>query len=203
MNKTSSPHFSTGSPFPPSCWSPFPLGPEAQQRLEQIGAELFVPTASTPAASKPAVNLVILLPPDQVLERWRSLERPPNQALEQLLAQYSKALDLSRQGVNLRMESELLGTMTAPASPLSAATLLQILTVQPALRTVLEQLDQSTPSDDLSLQRLHSGCQSAQALLDDWWDPHQGEAQIYQQLLLQQDAQQQRLLAQLARDINP
>jgi len=108
-----------------------------------------VPESSTTAATKPAVDLVILLPPDQVLERWRRQEQPPSQALEQLLQHYSDALDVIRQGVDLQMESELLGSTTTPANPLSAATLLQILTVHPSLRSVLEQLDQSTSSDDL------------------------------------------------------
>ena len=203
MNRTSFQHFSTVSASQQSCWAPFPLCPEAQQLLKHVGAELDVPESSTTAATKPAVDLVILLPPDQVLERWRRQERPPSQALEQLFQHYSDALDVIRQGVDLQMESELLGSTTAQANPLIAATLLQILTVHPSLRSVLEQLDQSTSSDDLSLQRLHTSCQSPQALLHDWWDPHQGEAQVYQQLLLQQEAQQKRLMAQLARDDNP
>ena len=156
-------------------------------------------------AAVAAIHLdrVILLPPDQVLERWRGQEQPPSQTLEKLLQHYRQALGYIQQGVDLQMESELLGSTAAPANPLTAATLLQILTAHPSLRSALEQLDQSTSSNDLSLQRLHSSCQSAEALLHDWWDPHGGEAQVYQQLLLQQAAQQQRLLAQLARDINP
>ena len=149
------------------------------------------------------MDLVILLPPDQVLDRWRRLEQPPSQALGKLLQHYSEALDFIQQGVDLQMESELLGSTATPANPLIAATLLQILTVDPSLQSVLKQLDQSTSSNDLSLQRLQTSCQSPQALLHDWWDPHQGEAQIYQQLLLQQEAQQQRLMAQWARDANP
>ena len=149
------------------------------------------------------MDLVILLPPDQVLDRWRRLEQPPSQALGKLLQHYSEALDFIQQGVDLQMESELLGSTATPANPLIAATLLQILTVDPSLQSVLKQLDQSTSSNDLSLQRLQTSCQSPQALLLDWWDPHQGEAQIYQQLLLQQEAQQQRLMAQLAQDANP
>lgn len=149
------------------------------------------------------MDLVILLPPDQVLDRWRRQEQPPSQALGKLLQHYSEALDFIQQGVDLQMESELLGSTAIPANPLIAATLLQILTVDPSLQSVLKQLDQSTSSNDLSLQRLQTSCQSPQALLHDWWDPHQGEAQIYQQLLLQQEAQQQRLVAQWARDANP
>ena len=149
------------------------------------------------------MDLVILLPPDQVLDRWRRQEQPPSQALGKLLQHYSEALDFIQQGVDLQMESELLGSTAIPANPLIAATLLQILTVDPSLQSVLKQLDQSTSSNDLSLQRLQTSCQSPQALLHDWWDPHQGEAQIYQQLLLQQEAQQQRLMAQWARDANP
>ncbi len=149
------------------------------------------------------MDLVILLPPDQVLDRWRRQEQPPSQALGKLLQHYSEALDFIQQGVDLQMESELLGSTATPANPLIAATLLQILTVDPSLQSVLKQLDQSTSSNDLSLQRLQTSCQSPQALLHDWWDPHQGEAQIYQQLLLQQEAQQQRLMAQWARDANP
>ena len=155
------------------------------------------------AETKPAIVFVILLPADQVLERWRRQEQPPSQALEQLLQHYSVALNVIQQGVDLQMESELLGSTAAPANPLIAATLLQILTVHPPLRSVLEQLDQSTSSNDLSLQRLQSSCQSPQALLNDWWDPHQGEAQVYQQLLLQQEAQQQRLTAQLGGNASP
>jgi len=158
---------------------------------------------STSAATEPAVDCVILLPPDEVLIRWRRQEQPPSQALEQLLQHYSKALACIDQGVCLLLESELLESTAAPAAPLTAATLLQILTVHPPLRSVLEQLDQSTPSDDLSLQRLHSSCQAPEALLNDWWDPHQGEAQVYQQLLLQQEAQQQRLTAQLGGNASP
>ena len=158
---------------------------------------------STSAATEPAVDCVILLPADQVLERWRRQEQPPSQALEQLLQHYSEALNVIQQGVDLQMESELLGSTAAPANPLIAATLLQILTVHPPLRSVLEQLDQSISSGDLSLQRLHSSCQAPEALLNDWWDPHQGEAQVYQQLLLQQEAQQQRLTAQLGGNASP
>ena len=158
---------------------------------------------STSAATEPAVDCVILLPADQVLERWRRQEQPPSQALEKLLQHYSVALNVIQQGVDLQMESELLGSTAAPAAPLTAATLLQILTVHPPLRSVLEQLDQSISSGDLSLQRLHSSCQAPEALLNDWWDPHQGEAQVYQQLLLQQDAQRQRLMAQLGGNASP
>ena len=158
---------------------------------------------STSAATEPAVDCVILLPADRVLERWRRQEQPPSQALEQLLQHYSEALNVIQQGVDLQLESELLGSTAAPATPLIAATLLQILTVHLPLRSVLEQLDQSTASHDLSLQRLQTSCQSPEALLNDWWDPHQGEAQVYQQLLLQQEAQQQRLMAQLGGNASP
>ena len=203
MNRSSSQHFSTFSASQQSYWAPFPLCPEVQHLLKQVAAELVEPESSTSAETKPAVDLVILLPPDQVLDRWRRQEQPPSQALGKLLQHYSEALDLIQQGVDLQMESELLGSTAIPANPLIAATLLQILTVDPSLQSVLKQLDQSTSSNDLSLQRLQTSCQSPQALLHDWWDPHQGEAQIYQQLLLQQEAQQQRLMAQWARDANP
>ena len=158
---------------------------------------------STSAATEPAVDCVILLPADQVLERWRRQEQPPRQALEKLLQHYSVALNVIQQGVDLQMESELLGSTAVPANPVIAATLLQILSVHPSLRSALEQLDQSTSSKDLSLERLQSSCQSPQALLHDWWDPHQGEAQVYQQLLLQQEAQQRRLMAQLGGIASP
>ena len=189
------PHNQTGR----RCWAPFPLQAESLEQLNRNGAEL-VTSAVLPATQ---LDLVILLPPDQVLDRWRRQEQPPNKALEKLLQHYSEALDLIQQGVDLQLESELLETIADPASPLGAATLLQILTVYPALRSVLEQLDQSTSSNDLSLQRLQTSCQSPQALLHDWWDPHQGEAQVYQQLLLQQEAQQKRLMAQLGGIASP
>ncbi|QNJ15971.1 hypothetical protein SynA1840_00416 [Synechococcus sp. A18-40] len=171
--------------------------------MKQVAAELVLPESSTSAGTQPAVDLVILLPPDQVLDRWRRQEQPPSQALEKLLQHYSEALNFIQQGVDLLMESELLGSTAIPANPLIAATLLQILTVHPSLRSALKQLDQSTSSNDLSLQRLQTSCQSPQALLHDWWDPHQGEAQIYQQLLLQQEAQQRRLMAQLGGIVSP
>ena len=168
------------------------------KQLTLKGAELVLSELS-----KPELSFVILLPPDQVLERWRAQELPPTTALEQLQLNYSKALALINQGTELLMESELLGSTVAAANPLGAATMLQILTVHAPLRSVLEQLDQSTPSDDLSRKRLHNSCQSPQALLDHWWDPHQGEAQMLQQLLLQQDAQQQRFMAQWVRNSSP
>lgn len=203
MNRTSSQHFSTVSASQQSCWAPFPLCPEAQHLLEPAPAELVEPESSTSAATNPAIDLVILVPPDQVLDRWRRQEQPPSQALEKLLQRYSEALNVIQQGVDLQMESELLGSTAAPANPVIAATLLQILSVHPSLRSALEQLDQSTSSKDLSLERLQSSCQSPQALLHDWWDPHQGEAQVYQQLLLQQEAQQRRLMAQLGGIASP
>lgn len=199
MNKSpSSDHSSTFSTGQKSYWAPFPLCRGALKQLTLNGAELVLSELS-----KPELSFVILLPPDQVLERWRAQELPPTTALEQLQLNYSKALALINQGTELLMESELLGSRVAAANPLSAATMLQILTVHAPLRSVLEQLDQSTPSDDLSCKRLHNSCQSPQALLDHWWDPHQGEAQMLQQLLLQQDAQQQRFMAQWVRNSSP
>ena len=193
----SSNHSSTFSTGQKSYWAPFPLCREALQQLKQNGACLV-----SSESSKPALSFVILLPPDQVLERWRAQELPPTTALEQLQLNYSKALALIQQGTQLLMESELLGSTVAPANPLSAATVLQILTVHEPLRSVLVQLDRSTPSDDLSCQRLSNSCRSPQTLLENWWDPHQGEAQMLQQLLLQQEAQQQRVMAQWVRDSN-
>ena len=89
------------------------------------------------AETKPAIVFVILLPADQVLERWRRQEQPPSQALEQLLQHYSEALNVIQQGVDLQMESELLGSTAAPANPLIAATLLQIFSVHSSLLSLI------------------------------------------------------------------
>jgi len=180
-------------------WAPFQLQPLALKQLSGSGSVPVKPVL----ASNSDIDDVILIPPDQVLERWRAHDYLPANALEGFLKQYSLALDLRQQGVNLLTESQLLCATALAAKPLVAAVLLQILTIHPSLQSVLEQLYEATNSDEMSIKRLHDSCECSEALIKDWWDPHQGEAQRLQQLLLQQEAQQRRLMAYWARESNP
>ena len=174
----------------PRFWSPFQLSQEARQHLVSRKVECL---ASATDLQGPD-DLILVVPPDQQLLRWRAVGMGAAQALEQLLTMYAEVVAALERHTQLQTERELLNLDLNPIDPLTAAVLLQLLANTPALAVHLERIDSCLNGHDLSHQRLLNSCQSGLPLIEAWWNPHNGEANRMEVLLMQQQQQLQRLM---------
>lgn len=174
----------------PRFWSPFQLSQEARQHLVSRKVECL---ASATDLQGPD-DLILVVPPDQQLLRWRAVGMGAAQALEQLLTMYAEVVAALKRHTQLQTERELLNLNLTPVDPLTAAVLLQLLANTPALAVHLERIDSCLNGNDLSHQRLLDSCQSGLPLIEAWWNPHNGEANRMEVLLMQQQQQLQRLM---------
>ena len=174
----------------PRFWSPFQLSQEARQHLVSRKVECL---ASATDLQGPD-DLILVVPPDQQLLRWRAVGMGAAQALEQLLTMYAEVVAALKRHTQLQTERELLNLNLDPVDPLTAAVLLQLLANTPALADNLARIDACLTGNDLSHQRLLDSCQSGLPLIEAWWNPHNGEANRMEVLLMQQQQQLQRLM---------
>ena len=174
----------------PRFWSPFQLSQEARQHLVNNKVDGL---ASATDLQGPD-DLILVVPPDQQLLRWRAVGMEAAQALEQLLTMYAEVVAALKRHTQLQTERELLNLNLDPVDPLTAAVLLQLLANTPALADNLARIDACLTGNDLSRQRLLDSCQSGLALIEAWWNPHNGEANRMEVLLMQQQQQLQRLM---------
>ena len=182
----------------PRFWSPFQLSQEARQHLVSRKVECL---ASATDLQGPD-DLILVVPPDQQLLRWRAVGMGAAQALEQLLTMYAEVVAALKRHTQLQTERELLNLNLTPVDPLTAAVLLQLLANTPELAQTLQCLDARLPSNDLSRQRLINSCKSRLSLIEAWWAPHNDEAAQMEVVLMQQQQQLQRMTQQLQSTAN-
>ena len=173
----------------PRFWSPFPLSQAARQHLVNNKVDGL---ASATDLQGPD-DLILVVPPDQQLRRWRDSDISAERALEQLLTLYADVVAALEPRPQVQTERELLNLDLDPIDPLTAAVLLQLMANTPALADNLARIDACLTGNDLSHQRLLDSCQSGLPLIEAWWNPHNGEANQMEVLLMQQQKQLQRL----------
>ena len=69
----------------PRFWSPFPLSQEARQHLVNNKVDGLASASDLQGPD----DLILVVPPDQQLQRWRDSDISAERALEQLLTLYA------------------------------------------------------------------------------------------------------------------
>lgn len=173
----------------PRFWSPFSLSQATRQHLVNNKVDGLASASDLQGPN----DLILVVPPDQQLQRWRDSDISAERALEQLLTLYADVVAALEPRTQVQTERELLNLDLNPIDPLTAAVLLQLLVNTPELADNLARIDACLNGNDLSHQRLLDSCQSGLPLLEAWWNPHNGEANRMEVLLMQQQQQLQRL----------
>ena len=173
----------------PRFWSPFQLSQEARQHLVNNKMDGLASGSDLQGPD----DLILVVSPDQQLRRWRDSGISAKRALEQLLTLYADVVAALEPQPQVQTERELLNLDLNPVDPLTAAVLLQLLVNTPALADNLARIDACLTGNDLSRQRLLDSCQSGLPLIEAWWNPHNGEANRMEVLLMQQQQQLNRL----------